>query len=106
MTSNNVIKVSERISDNLGTRRSADELFEFIEALPQKSITLDFKGVTFMSRSFAHQYMTNKKNADKKLVETNMASVVKKMMSIVRKQGNSSYGNRSSSFMPVAVEKL
>ncbi len=106
MIRNSVIKVSERIADNLGTRRAADELFEFVEAAPQESVTLDFKGVTFMSRSFAHQYLTNKKNADKKILEKNIASVVKKMIAVVKKQGNSSYGNGSPSSFPVAAERL
>jgi hypothetical protein len=104
MKSSDMIKVSERIADNLVTRRAADELLEFVAAKRSKSVTLDFKGVSFMSRSFAHEYVTNKKDTGKTITERNVATRVSKMMSVAKKQGGSSHTGITS--FAVAAERL
>ena len=79
----NEIKISERIAENLATRRAADELFDFVQANSNKAITLDFKSVLFVSRSFAHEYLLKKREIRKKIIEKNMSSRVKKMFKLV-----------------------
>lgn len=81
------IRISERIAENLATRRAADELFDFVQASPYKRVTLDFKSVKFASRSFAHEYMMRKAEISKKVIEKNVPVSVKKMFKIVSEQG-------------------
>lgn len=87
MTNSGPIIVSKRIAENLATRRAADELFDFVQAAPNKTVILDFKSVKFMSRSFAHEYLMRKEDISKKIVERNMGLMVKKMFKLVSKEG-------------------
>ncbi|MEM0143230.1 MAG: hypothetical protein QXL94_04690 [Candidatus Parvarchaeum sp.] len=84
MNTSNVIEVSSRIAGNLATRRAADELFDYVETKPQKIVILDFKLVQFATRSFTHEYLLKKKATDKKIIERNMTSAVKKMFILVK----------------------
>ncbi len=92
------IKVSERVADNLATRRAADELFDFIQARPGKAVILNFRRVEFMSRSFAHEYLLKKKETRKRIVEKNMVSSVKRMFTFVKKEKDERKSSYSSSF--------
>lgn len=87
MIASNSIRISERIAENLATRRAADELFDFVQAAPYKTVTLDFRSVKFASRSFAHEYLTRKDDVDKKVVEKNMSIPVRKMFKLVSREG-------------------
>ncbi len=89
MTRSDQIMVSERIAQNLVTRRAADELFDFVRAAPQKKVTVDFKSVKFASRSFVHEYLMLKGDVKKKVVEKNMPVEVRRMFEFVSKQDNS-----------------
>ena len=97
------IRISERIAENLATRRAADELFDFVQAAPYKTVTLDFKSVKFASRSFAHEYMTRKAEVNKKVVEKNLPDPVKKMFKLVSKQGESAPYVVESSFRSMSL---
>lgn len=97
------IIVSERIADNLVTRRAADELFDFIESAKQNTVTLNFTNVKFASRSFVHEYLINRKNAEKRIVEINMPTKVKKMFVVVRKQRDTPVHVNFSSFKSVPL---
>ena len=79
MITSNSIRISERIAENLATRRAADELFDYVNAVPYKTVILDFKSVKFATRSFAHEYLMLKEDADKRIVEKNISLPVRKM---------------------------
>ncbi len=103
MTTTNSIIVSERIAENLATRRAADELFDFVQATPYKTVTLDFKSVKFSSRSFAHEYLIRKKDIDKKVVEKNMSVPVRKMFKLVSKESAKAQHIVATSFRSVSL---
>jgi non-ribosomal peptide synthetase component E (peptide arylation enzyme) len=95
MSLNNVIHVSERIATNLVTRNTADELIDFVRAIPGKEVIIDFKNVEFASRSFAHEYSVKKRKVHKILIEKNMSSAVKKMFAIA--------SDRKRTAVPVSI---
>ncbi len=103
MTNPNSIRVSERIAENLATRRAADELFDFVKAKPYKTVTLDFKSVKFVSRSFAHEYLMRKDEAKKRVTEKNMAITVRKMFKLVSKEGDDAPHVNVASFRSVPL---
>ena len=99
----NSIRVSERIAENLATRRAADELFDFVQAIPYKTVTLDFKSVKFASRSFAHEYWMRKEDIDKRVVEKNMSIAVRKMFKLVSKEGADTLNINVTPFRSVSL---
>jgi hypothetical protein len=78
-----LIKVKEKIADNLVTRNSADKLFDYINSQRDKTIILDFKSVKFATRSFMHEYLLKKSDTRKKITERNMSKELYKMLKIV-----------------------
>jgi anti-anti-sigma regulatory factor len=76
--------ISKKISTHLALRESADNLFEFINDLRSLQVVLDFSGVVFMSSSFAHQYLLNKRKSGKEIVEDNVPDNVQKMFALVK----------------------
>lgn len=79
------IDIADAISSNLFVRATAIDLFEKIERYNEKDIVIDFKKVTFLNRSFAHEYFTQKSKSTKTVSEVHLAEDVKKMMDIVLK---------------------
>ena len=75
----NSISLVRDFSENLGFRHAACELFEKIEALPQEKVVIDFDKVRFISRAFAHEYLTRKKTSSKHIEEISVPEVVEKM---------------------------
>ena len=82
------IKIKSRKSENLATRESADSFFNTIEKLRAEKIIVNFSGVTFMSRSFAHQYLTREKESNKQITNTHEPKEVKKMLELVKESKN------------------
>ena len=77
------VKVSELLRmQDLALRSWADELFRLLSAKNCQTLVLDFSGITFMSRSFAHEYLTVKKNFSKHIQETNLNEAVKQMLEL------------------------
>lgn len=66
-------------------RSNADLLFDSIDKSKQKNVIVDFSGIEFMSRSFAHQYIMRKKASAKKVTEKNIPQDVAKMFALVKK---------------------
>ena len=60
--------------------------FEEINSLKKDRITLDFKKVTFISRSCADEYLKQRKASKKKIVEANMSENVCNMLSLFNRQ--------------------
>lgn len=56
MVEKKYLKIVEIISPRLGFRDSAEDFFKKINSLPGE-IIIDFTGVEFISRSFAHEYL-------------------------------------------------
>lgn len=56
MVEKKYFKIVEIISPRLGFRDSAEDFLKKINSLPGE-IIIDFNGVEFISRSFAHEYL-------------------------------------------------
>jgi hypothetical protein len=78
------VKVKEHIPE-LALRKQCDELFHYIESLPEEHIVVDFNGFDICSRSFAHQYSMNKEKSSKKIEEINIRFIVD-MFNVVKRQ--------------------
>ena len=74
------------ISSDLFLRDSADRLFDYVEKLKEKEISLNFKDTEFMNRSFAHQYLMRKKTSKKNVKEANVPLTVKQMLDFVARK--------------------
>lgn len=79
----NTLIISDLLSSDLAFRNTAKSLFRHIESLPEQTIIIDFRDVRSMTRSFAQEYATLKKETQKNIIEINMASNIGKMFSVV-----------------------
>lgn len=80
-----IVKIEEKISSKLGFRDSAEDLFHYLNTLPVGKIFIDFTGVEFISRSFAHEYLMQKNRTNKKIKNVNVPKNVKVMFDTVLK---------------------
>jgi hypothetical protein len=78
------IKVVNFLSANLALRETAARLVVYIEGLPNPEVILDFNHVKTISRSFAHEYCTRKRDSHKKISEVNVPRDIAKMFLVVR----------------------
>lgn len=67
------------------TRDAVIKLFDSL-AYINEEIILDFKGIEFISRSAAHEYIRQKRATNNKIKEANMSENVKAMFVIVARQ--------------------
>ncbi len=79
-----VIKLSKLLSEDLVLRDSADNLFDAIEKTPESTVKIDFKGISSITMSFAHQYTTRKEISKKQITEANMPANVKRLFEAVK----------------------
>jgi hypothetical protein len=84
MSNRVVISIRKALSPDLAFRLAADRLFDYLEALDVKEITIDFTGIESISRSFAHQYTIRKENSSKIIEEMNVPSHIERMFQIVK----------------------
>lgn len=77
------INITESISTRLGYRSSVADLFNSLEYIPNTLIEIDFKGTQYINRSFAHEYLKQKKSIKKEIKEKNIPKNVEKMFQIV-----------------------
>jgi len=77
------ISIAKIISDHLMLRDSATAFFDDIERMPDEAVVVDFDGVIWMSRAFAHEYLTRKKASRKTIDERNLPEDVLRMMAVV-----------------------
>lgn len=80
------LQMINQISSNLAFRHSADYLFDYINSLNESRIVVDFSGVESISRSFAHQYITNKTKSNKCIIERDIPPDIKPMFELVERQ--------------------
>ena len=89
ITSNNEspkVELASLISKNLLFRNSADELFKYMNDLNSDGIIVDFNNIESVTRAFSHQYLIYKKKENqKRIIDINLPSSVKKMFKLVEK---------------------
>ena len=74
---------AEEVSKNLALRGMAVHLFDHA-AFREGGVELDFAGVEFMGRPFAHEYLRLKSRCPHGVAEVNVPECVEKMLEIVR----------------------
>ena len=87
----NKIQLAKFISKNLLLRKSADELFNYINDDELNKIIIDFDKIQTITRSFTHQYLLNKKMSNKKIIDVNISPQIKNMFELIEKTNNKSY---------------
>jgi len=80
------ILLVKEFGDNIFTRNTISSLIDSIEKLKQSKIVFDFKGIDFISRSCADEYMRRKNKSEKKFIEINMSPNVCSMFKVVEAQ--------------------
>ena len=78
------IILSKKIDSDLGSRNKIEELYQNIDDNVSK-VVMNFKGVEFMGRSFAQEYLNQKNKAPFEIVEINMPNEVQNMFNIILK---------------------
>ena len=78
-----VLGLKDRVSEDLSLRNMASDIFKAKEFQDAKEILIDFTGIKFISRSFAHEYLQCKAKQQCQLFEVNVSSNIKKMFEIV-----------------------
>ena len=80
------ILLSQKFGNNIFTRNTISSFLEKIKNMKEAEIVLDFKGVKFISRSCADEYLKQKENVKKKITEVNMPQEVCSMFNAVKNQ--------------------
>lgn len=75
------VKLAEEISANIAIRTRLQTVLEKVKK--EKIITMDFKDVTFMSRSCADEYLKFKEKTKAKIIEKNISRDVQQMFDAV-----------------------
>lgn len=79
------VRVKDHISA-LAMRAHCDKLFDYIESLPEDSITVDFDTFSIASRAFIHQYLMRKAQSNKRIIEINLHPFLAKMLDTIKMQ--------------------
>ena len=80
------LMVVEEVSKNLALRVTSVHLFDHA-AFREGEVELDFAGVAFMGRAFAHEYLGPKSRCPHGVTEVNEPYCVERMLEIVRNAG-------------------
>ncbi|HEX9907511.1 MAG TPA: DUF4325 domain-containing protein [Thermoplasmata archaeon] len=78
------INVASMLTPNLALRDTASKFVRYVEGLPNPEVILDFSDVRTITRSFAHEYCTRKRDLHKRITETNVSPDVAKMFAVVQ----------------------
>lgn len=81
----NKIKLVNQISKNLIFRDTADKLFDDINDINEPEIIIDFNKIKSITRSFAHQYLINKRKSKKNIIVINISPNIKNMFELIEK---------------------
>ena len=79
------IFLKDEIGPDLGSRQQIEKLFNTID-LDCDEIIMNFEGIEFMGRSFAQEYLNQKKIAPFKVTEKNMSEDTEKMFKLIINQ--------------------
>lgn len=80
------ILLSKEFGNNIFTRKIISAFFEKINSQKEAEIILDFSKIEFISRSCADEYLKQKEESTKKIVEEHMSKEVCSMFSAVHNQ--------------------
>lgn len=80
------LQLSKILGNNIFTRRTISNFFEELNERKDNEIEIDFSNVEFISRSCADEYIKQKKESNKKIVEVNMSNNVCTMFNVVKDQ--------------------
>jgi len=80
------VLLSQEFGSNIFTRKTISAFFEKINSQKETEIVLNFKGIEFISRSCADEYLKQKEESEKKIVEENMSQEVCSMFNAVQSQ--------------------
>lgn len=78
-----VIRLSSVIGENLLTRNSIKSIFDHIRLSKEKEFIISFENVNFISRSCADEYLKQKNDTYKIVIEQNQNINVRRMLKIV-----------------------
>lgn len=78
------IMIVKMINSNLGMRSSAKNFFEDLNNISNTKLVINFENVKFMSRSFAQEYVQQKKRTNKIIIEKNKPKDVQCMLNVVK----------------------
>lgn len=77
------LMLTAEVSKNLALRGMAARLFDH-DAFRDGEVVLDFAGVEFMGRAFAHEYLKHRSSCPHGVTEINVPDCVEKMLEIVQ----------------------
>jgi hypothetical protein len=80
------IVLSDELGNNILTRKALSAIFEKINSVKVTEIILDFKDIDFISRSCADEYLKQKEDSHKKIIERNISKEVCLMFNAVKSQ--------------------
>lgn len=80
------ISLYKEFGENILTRNSIVNFFEKINTFKNEDIIIDFKNIGFISRSCAAEYIKQKEETNKSLIEKNMSKGVRSMFYLVVNQ--------------------
>lgn len=80
------VVIKDKINSSLEMNSTAVEFLEEVDTIEDSDILIDFKGVIFVSRSFAQSYYTKKNKLNKNIKEINLSEGVKPLMDMIRKK--------------------
>jgi len=79
-----VISIKEEVASDLALRNTVQSLFDKVNKVEEPNIEIDFSNINSISRSFAHEYLTQKQLSSKQISEINTPENVEKMFQIVK----------------------
>ena len=81
------ILLKKELGENILTRNSLSYFFKKkIDSSKSDELVLDFKGIKFISRSCAAEYIKLRENSNKVLIEKNMSNEIRAMFYVIIKQ--------------------
>ena len=100
------INVASMLSANLALRDTAVKFVLYVEGLPNSEVILDFNDVKTITRSFAHEYCTRKRDIHKRVRETNVSPNVEKMFEVVKEAHSKRVSHSRINFDGIPVINL
>jgi len=77
------LKIVEELHPNLSIRSGAKLFFDQVNTIPESEISINFEGSEFISRSFAQEYIKQKRNSNKQIKEVKMPENIRSMIELV-----------------------
>ena len=81
-----IINIAHEINSSLELNSYAIDFIDKLNNINERDFVIDFKDVTFVSRTFAQAYYASKKRSPKNITEINLSGEVRQLMSMVEKQ--------------------